>query len=239
MAFKTLEIVYSILDQVKGQAPTDDVLLEESWIIAQMNQMRALLIKSEYERIKGLSDEFYQSVCCLEVKCREIECGGYGSGDKQFYVELPEMPGGIMWADIKYLGLTDFKTGFERLSLTGWQNRDGNYYSYNMPGYMIMTDPTDSNKQNAILTMSPTSGLKYLCAIGVFKNASGLCDAVLQDEIFPIPDYLVHQLELLVIKQIGATTVFPPDTVNDTSDFGRQPNKQPNIPLDNTQQDQQ
>ena len=189
MAKTYLEIAYDIIDQVKGQINSDDSRLEEGWVIGQMNDVRAVLIKQEIDQKKALGDYFYQQTCCLEVKCKELECDGIKSGEKQWYVELPELIGGIEWNDIKYLGLNDFKSSFERTSLVGFNNYEGNIYVGGKPAYNVIGN-YDGDGMIAVLKNLPSAGIKYLCLIGVLSEPSSQCDDSL-DNIYPLPDHLI------------------------------------------------
>jgi hypothetical protein len=140
-------------------------------------------------------------MCCLEVECRKASCVINGqsvkSGTKEYYVELPKLVGGIGWADIKFLGLDDYKTNFVRKNLLGFNTSDGDYWGRNNALFTIIG-------KEAKLKNLPTAGLRYVCLIGILDDPTTACtwDADIE---YPLPNHLIAKLEIIVLKQILST----------------------------------
>lgn len=206
----TLQICYSIIDQVTGRIPSDDNKIEEEWVISKMNDIRAVLLRDFYNQYGYLPDEAYQLVCCIEIACKKVTCNGVTLPDVTYYSELPDLLTGVDRASIKYLGLANFEKDFDRLPLSGWMNSDGSLWTSNEPVYTIVED-------EAWYKNLPTPDIKYLCMVAAFAGPTSVCDTSLNDP-YPLPDDLVHKLELLTIKQILSTLPIPADEIQDSQD---------------------
>lgn len=220
-----LKIIYSVQEQLSGFNVTDDTPYSEEFLKDLANVFRSALIKEEINQTKLVSDSYYQSMCCLEVICREQSCVSGSetvkSGSKQYYVELPKLIGGVGNNDIKYLGLDDYKNGFIRTNLLGFNTSDGDKYGRMRTRYMMVG-------KEAILKNIPTKGLKYVCLIGLLDDPTTSClwDA---DVEYPLPNHLIVRLETLMLKQILSTYNIKPDLKND----GLPGNAQQNIKQSN------
>ena len=209
MAKSTLKVAYSIIEGVTNRINSDDNRIDEEWVIDKMFDIRAILIRQEFERGR-LSGDFYTRKCCLEIECRDVVCNGVHSGVQEYYVELPTLVSGLGWANISYLGLVDWKTPFDRLTTSEYMSLDFNEWTHNRPSYYIINN-------EAIITNLPTTGTKYLCISGIFANPQTICDWD-NEEDFPLPDHLIHQLELIVKKDILSSYGIPVDPINNAND---------------------
>ena len=233
MAKSTLNIIYSITDKIKPKLSDDTLLPDEEWILDKMNDVRANIIREVFTQTRKLDDMLYQQRDCIELECREIVCvtdlpyrsergesisdRDIKSGDIQYFIHLPELQGGIGWHNIKYLGLSDYKTGFERKSLIGFNNHEGALYTGREPAYTI-TDGIQSENggPEALVRNAPTAGVKFLGIIAIFSGPTTLCDTRLEDD-YPLTDDLINRLELLVVRDILSTLGLPLDAYNDAS----------------------
>lgn len=212
MAGKTLaEIGYSIRNQVKGHFSSDDERIDILLVYKMMNDVRSVLIQQEL-RAKSIDEGFYQEVSCLEVKCGEIECKGLKSGDVEYYVDLPPLELGIAENGIKYFGGVDRVSPFNPKSFQGWQYAKYSKYTGKSPNYTIVGD-------KALLGNLPSTDMKFMSIIGIFEDPIDLgCYKLKEDDVYPIPAYLIHKLELICIKQLLSTINITPDEVNNTTD---------------------
>ena len=226
-----LKIIYSVIEQLSGFNVPQTQPYDEEHLKDMINGFRSMVLKEEINQTRMLSDSYYQTMCCLEVICRNQSCvvGGETilSGSKQYYVELPKLIGGVGNADIKYLGLDDYKNGFKRVNLFGFNTSDGNKYGRLDPIYTVIG-------KEAILKNIPTKGIKYVCLIGILDDPTTSC--TWDDDVeYPLPNNLIAKVEMLTLKQILSTYNIKPDLRND----GIPGNAQQNIPQQqNSNQDE-
>ncbi len=221
--------IYSIKEQCTGKVPSDDTRLEDRFILHQMNIVREVLIKQSYQKGE-LEDSFYQLKCCLTIECDRIVCNGLDSGEKTWYVEVPELVEGIGYANITYFGNVEFgkrKVGlhnnWDRASFTGWLGAEWQEWIGNRPTYTIIggykAGSTEIDGTLGLLKNIPNTGGKILCINGIFKNPEeGVCDPEeFMDTEYPIGS-LGYKMELIVIKQILSTEGLLGDDTNDARD---------------------
>jgi hypothetical protein len=93
----------------------------------------------------------------------------------------------------------------------------GNYSAWtgNKPYYTIVG--TEFKVGNI-----PTTGLKYVCLIGILSNPlDGKCYTATENDPYPVPNHIVHELELIAIKQLMSTLNVPPDVKNNSQENPR------------------
>lgn len=227
---KVNEIVYSIMEQLTGFTPSKDTRIPEEFIIHQMNNIRAVLIKEKFDQDKTISDSNYQLICCLEVKCDRIICNGVDSGDKIYYVEFPKLMEGLENTSIKFVGTVEFggndpiRSHFDRYGFNAWTFSHKLPYVGKRPSYTIVggyqAGDTKIDKTIALLKNLPTAGLRSLCALILLDNPlEGSCnsDETMNME-YPIPSHMRYKLEMLVLQQILSTMNTPSDDINNSKD---------------------
>jgi len=208
---KTVEqIIYDIVEITKPYY-TDDTNFDEEFIIEQINDVRNELLKQAYVSGRMLDDQWYSKTCCIELKCDNIVCDSLDSGDVDWYSELPNVVGGIGNRDIIYLGDTNMNTsGYDRVNIKSFQT----YNKRKWTGYKCIYVVIGGK---AYFKNLPTTGLKYLCLIGITSGPTSLCDSTRTDK-YPIPDVLLYKLKIMVVKQILVTLQVPEDIINDAID---------------------
>jgi len=229
---KTNKILFSIKEQCTGKLPSNDTRLQDRFILHQMNSVRGVLLKEEFERRGRVSESFYQLKCCIEVVCDKIKCGGYDSGDKIFYARIPKLMDSIGDANITYFGNTEFgkiraglHNNFDRYNMPGYLSLEYQEWVGRRPAYTVVggykDEDTIEEGNVALIKNMPTSGGRFICVNGVFENPEeGLCD---EDDImemeYPMPGgNMIHKLELIVIRQILSTEGVPADDINNAKD---------------------
>lgn len=205
-------IVYTIKEELSGYIISDDNLFTDNYLIDKINGVREVLIAEQF-REGGIDSQFYQSLCCLEVKCHNQGCtlNGkfYKSGSTYFYVELPSLITKVGMKNIIYFGLDDFYTEFTRMSFDGYMSSDGALWTNKKPLYTVIDG-------KAIMKNLPTPGLKYICINALLSNPISSCNYD-DNEDYPVPD--VYKLELLVKKDIMSMYGIVGDEINDARDI--------------------
>lgn len=206
---KTLaEIGYSIRNQVKGYYSTDDERIDIQLVYDKVWDIRAMLIKDDFRQFKKVNDQDFSAECCLEVECGIVKCGGYNSGVKEYYVNIPKVSSALGYGAIKYFGNVDKMTPFRRMNYQGFMFSGHEKYTGKVPSFTLIDD-------KAILKNLPTTGQKFVCLIAVLEDAKGICK---ENDPFPLARHLVHKLELLAIQQFMSTIQIGPDESNNGRD---------------------
>lgn len=208
MSKSRLEIIDSIIEGLSAYNVTDDSVFTREFIGYKVDVMRETLIKNDFPKI---GDEYYQSMCCIEVLCLEQGCtveglGFIASGDVVWYSELPKLITDVGWKDIKYVGPPDYLEGFTRMSLSGFQSHHGRLYTM---GDIIYTRIGDR-----IYYANIDPKTKYVCLIGLLSSPEDECDYD-ENQDYPVPD--IMKLEIAVKRDILSTYGILPDSTQDTS----------------------
>lgn len=205
------KIVWSVIEQLTNYNPTDDIPWKEEWLQDQAHVFRSALIKEQLDNTNNLDESYYQNVSCLEIKCRNITCLSgsetIDSGVVENYIEIPKLVGGIGLRDIKYLGTVDYKVPFIRKNLFGYNTSDGDLYNRTKTVYTVVGN-------EIILKNLPQKGTKYVGFIAILDNPTTACDWNDEKE-YPIPNFLIQKLELLMLKQTLSVSGIRPDYVSD------------------------
>lgn len=202
------EIAYSIRNQLTGFVSSDDERIDIELIYKKVRDVRSLLIKEEYELKKFLDPALYQRIECLKIKCKEFECEGKKSGEFEYYIDLPKAETYMNDRAIRYLGTADLKTPFVHRPVQGLSVINYNRWTAHSPSYTRLDDKAILNNIQ-----------KDLCFVSVVMVKEDplesldehICKA---DDEYPLPGYMIHKLELLVIKQFAATLGIKPDETN-------------------------
>ena len=139
---KFKEIIYGLLEDLKGYNVTDDNLMHPDIIAALLNDIRATLIHQE----KYIDGMYYQMYPCLEVKCDTNKCvidGVEIKGDKIYYVEPPALIKSMGTAAIKFLGNASqsaqfFPSDYAALSMLDHMPYGGRKKAYAIMGEKIL-----------------------------------------------------------------------------------------------------
>lgn len=208
------EIGFSIRNQAKGYFSSDDERIDIELIYKMVHQIRATLIKNLLREKRTIDNNFYQEICCLEVQCRNITCAGVDSGEVEYYVDAPSLED-LGGNEVIYFGTADKRTEFSSRNYMG--KLYGNYSAWtgNKPYYTIVGSEFKIGN-------IPTNGLKYVCLIGILSNPfEGKCYSLTENDPYPVPNHIVHELELIAIKQLMSTLNVPPDVKNNSQENPR------------------
>ena len=204
----TLEqIRSSIIEQARGNIVTDDTRLRFGFIDHLIREKRALLIEQQRRKGMGINMGFYQTIDCLEVKCGQVECGGYKSGVRQHYLDLPA---GIQ-NPVAFLGSVDGTISFTMYPFTAFQSVTPSRFGKTRPMYTVI-----DNK--ALLKFLP-NGITMLRLVAVlYDPLEKTCATLTARNEYPIPSGFLHQVELLCLKQLLSTQPIQPDPLNNAQD---------------------
>lgn len=197
-------IGFSIRNQIKGFFSTDDERIDIELIYKQIKDVRALLIKDEINTVKAVNNAFYQTISCLELKCRSIICDGIDSEEKEYFVEIPVLADAGTHT-IKYFGSADKKTSFNQRNYQGHLYGNASPWTGSCPCYTIIGG-------EALIGNVTSDELKYLTLVAILDDPlNGGCFTLGENDPFAIPQSVVHKLELIVIKQLLSVINIIPD----------------------------
>lgn len=206
------EIGFSIRNQVKGFFSVDDERIDIEFVYKKIRDVRSLLIRNQLREQRMLDPALYQEICCLEIKCRQTTCNGIKSGADEYYVELPKIENGVGFCAIKYLGTIDKLNAFNHKNYQGYLYGQSSPYTGDKPYYTIVGS-------EALIKNLPTTGGKYLCLIAILEDPlNGGCYMANENDPYPVSNVMVHELELIVIKQLMSVLNVQPDLKNDATD---------------------
>lgn len=206
------EIVASIRNQLIGHIGTDDTRIQESFIESQVLSVRSTLLAQEQALNRPVSDDYYQVIDCIEVKCDPIVCKGITSSHYDTYAELPGTE--AVGMGIVYLGSVDGNVQFTEKSYAGYLH--GNYAlaSSRLPYYTIIDD-------KAFIKNMPDKSIKYLRLVAILTDPLQQmpgCRYDAKEMDFPMPQNMVYQLEVIVLKQLFSTLQIQADQTNNATD---------------------
>lgn len=203
------EIAYSIRDQISGYFPSDDERIPIELIYKKVADVRMIMLKELQAENGYIDSAYYQRICCLEVQCGPIQCKGFVSTKKETFVELPQVAYDISGA-IAFFGTADFSTDFKYVPVYGYPFSNHAPYTGSFPTYMRV--------DNIAIIKNLDTAVKFLCMIALLEDPLGSCLHLKADEEYPIPLGKVHQLELIVIKQLLSTLQIPHDITQNAVD---------------------
>lgn len=196
------EIVYSILEFVSGFKVTDDNPILPELIAAKVHDVRALLIKQDYNSDKQVNDLFYQELILNIVNGEQFEPGK--TGLYQAHVAFPSLLSNVGWANIKYLGKVNLAEKYNRRSIDGYSSARGRVWSQDYVDYTVI------GNSKAIIRNEKTAN--KILMIGLFSDPTMHPDFDWDTE-YPTPD--PFKLEMIVKQDIMAGMGIPPDEKND------------------------
>jgi hypothetical protein len=206
------QIIYSIKNRLEGFLPSDDSVLDPEYIADRISLARSELVRKLENQKVPIDDDFYQKVCCLEVKCEDTICGKYDIAS-HFYVDVPATI--AISTGIKYFGTASLGNGFQYTSNSGFINNQfsqiasrGSYYTF-VGG-------------RAYVRNLPTPETTYLCMIAILDNPlADKCPGLSYDEEYPIPGMYVQEVEDMVVQMLLPSMAILADQVNDASNDQR------------------
>jgi hypothetical protein len=208
-------IGFSIRNQVKGFFSSDDERIDIELIYKMVKQVRSTMAKNRYKEVGSVDELMYQEICCLEVKCTEIICNGTGSGTFEYSVDLPILED--IYGNIKYFGSGDKKYSFTEKNWRGHLYAKASPYTGNLPYFTRV-------QNRAIIGNIPTPDMKFACIIALLADPlNGGCYLLDENDDFPISSNMIHELELICIKQLMSTLQIAPDNKNDANNMEQNP----------------
>lgn len=197
------KIIYSVIEFMSGFVVTDDSPFDEQLIADKIDDVRATLIKQEWNDKKSINDLYFQEYE-VDIKVREIIDRHNQQNIIQFTVEFPELLAAVQWDNIKYLGKKDLSKRYNRRNLNGFMNGQHRRYSSNEVDYVV-TGPSKALIRNE-------REAKDIVTIALFKNPSDVSKSL--DVIYPVPD--VTKLEMIVKQELSAALGIKSDEDNDS-----------------------
>jgi len=197
------KIIYSVIEYISGFNITDDNPYDEHLIADKIDDIRAMLIRQEWNDKKSINDLYYQEYD-VDIEKRVKKDKHNSSEYLQFMVEFPELLVGVGWDNIKYLGKKDFRKAYNRRSLMGFNSRGDRRYTSEVVDYTIIS----ANK--AIIGNERQA--KDIVTLALFKSPADITKS--WDTPYPVPD--VYKLELIVKQDIGFALGIKGDESNDS-----------------------
>lgn len=192
------EIGYSVRNQLHGWISSQNESISMEFIYRKISDVRSLLLKKWFTENKWIDIQSYAQTCCLEIKCHHIQCRDRStglmidSGDVQYKVEAPYLESSLGEQAIIYFGDVDMKHPYAKRSVLGAVFSKFNFYTHHVPSF---------SRTDYIWTIEhlPDTGTKFVTLVGVLEDVLCVCKP---EDIFPFPNHLIHELELMVIQQI-------------------------------------
>jgi hypothetical protein len=209
------EIGFSIRNQVKGYFSSDDERIDIELIYKMVKQTRSTMAKNRYKEVGSVDELMYQEICCLKVNCKEIVCNGIPSGEQEYYVDLPILED--IYGNIKYFGSGDKKYSFTEKTFRGSLYAKNSPYTHSLPYFTRI-------QNRAILGNMPTPDMEFVCIIALLADPlNGGCYLLDESNDFPLSSNMIHELELICIKQLLSTLQIAPDNKNDANNMTQNP----------------
>jgi hypothetical protein len=131
---KTLaQIGYDILEMVTNYRITDDERVPIELIYEKIHDERAKMLEDYVKKHSNIPPDLYCPLKCVNIECRDIECNGIKTGDKEYYAVLENLDLTVNEYAIKFLGTIDRKISFRKMNFKGAMGPG----TKNKPSYMI------------------------------------------------------------------------------------------------------
>lgn len=196
--FNSLEaIVSGIALNISGGKETDDSLLNHEYIADLVHAERASIINLIKNR-PSIQTDFYQEICCLEIKCDTTNCTPYSDVGTP-YIEIPALAESLGGRVIKSLRVGDKEYYNARV----YRN---NKHTYKVKGSKIELN-----------YVAP--GAKFVCLEAVFYNptkAALICGE--EKEIpYACPSEYISQIAIRVEARLRQMRGMPIDNRNNAN----------------------
>lgn len=210
------EIRASIRNQLVGQVPKDDVRFRNAFIDKVVRDKRSLLIREAAKAGLGVDPRYYQDLACLEVKDDRLICEGEPVGVDIPSAEIPATEG--FHGSISYLGTSDLKTPFHYRSISS--------FLFALPNRRCRTEPIYTVLNGKVWFRFLDPALAMVRMVAVLEDPKeNKCVLDFEKQDYPVPNSIVHTLEVLCLKQLLSTANIPQDQRNDAKD-GTVPERQ-------------
>lgn len=222
----TNELIYDVMELMRGHQISDDTELSERQILYHINNQRALWIRNEYNKPgRTIDSQIEQDLGCLKiVEADAADCCEVTSGcvvlrtEKKIpnLIELHSGPALTRVGPVHKLNIPFSFTNYQK-ALYSTENKYGAKAVYafllNNYIYLIIKDP-------ALLMID------YINVRGVFANPQDLEDFRCEDssncfsydEEYPINNWMIPYIKEQVLNQFGIALQIPKDTANDADE---------------------
>lgn len=209
MAKTVDQIAFSIRDSIANYYPVAEDRLDIEFIYKKMDEVRAVLIKDLWKEKKYLDPQNYSFEKCLDIKRIDRGCNIQACIGADIYVDIPPVISYLNSHAISYFGTIDRLHPFVETNISGLMVSEYNLFTKQITRYMRIGNQVFINKL-------PTPNMQKVSMIAVFERPVEICNG---GDIYPIPEEMIYQMELMIKKDIMSTMNIPPDTKNNASPF--------------------
>jgi len=206
---KFKELIWGVIEDLKGYNVTDDNLLSEDIIAAKMNNIRVTLLGQE----TMLVESYYQHYPCLEVKCEKDQCTYNGitvKGKKIYYVDAPEIVGSLGRVAIKYLGDSEYKDRYSEVDITQFDKIGAMPYGTHKRYFARIGNRIFLNGLDLDVG-------KMLTLVAIFYDPRCVLDCFHGEDVeYPVPSE--YKLQLMTKKDVLSSYGIPSDVLNNAAD---------------------
>ena len=220
MGISLSQLRYNILNLKGGGRTSDDERLSDRQVDFQINYVRSLLIRRDYEKGRTLSTHIEQDLGCVPLELVDAaDCCDAETGCTILRTTLP-IPVPIEVYDrelITYVGHIDKTHSFDEIPSSRSRWIKNNKYTAKGKRWFYLGD---------YIYVVGTKDLKFINIRGVwetpadasrFNHCSG-ADCYSADSDYPIASWMIQPLTDMIMKgEVKESIVFPQDTKNDAS----------------------
>lgn len=221
------EIIYDIMELMRGNKLTDDTDLSERNIAYHLHNQRALWIRNEYNKSGRTIDiQLTQDLGCLELEevdaadCCSITADCTALRTKKTIPKLIELHNG---------------PAITRVGPVSKVSLPFSYLPYNRAIYAVhekyskkqLTAFLLNDYMYTIIQDPGLQTLKYINVRGVFANPEDLADykcdntganCFTYDDEYPINNWMIPYLKEKILMQLGISAQIPKDNLNDAKE---------------------
>ena len=194
------------MEELSNYRPTDDFYIDPLYLKDKAVVINCSLVKEEFGATGKVNEQFYQKIPCLNIECLGVDCivGGLVIHEDLpiHKAPIPALMPFIGDKDIIYLGTSNMKNNFRRVTMGGFPFNEFYHFTKRRPVYTMVGN-------EVFLKDLPTSSMKILymvCILADPRNAPGWDDDV---NIFPTPS--PFKLEMLIKQDIFKSYGVMPD----------------------------
>lgn len=208
-----VENLYKIKERASSFNITDDNKLSDEFLIATMNDVRASLIKEEYNSKGYIADAYYQMNCCYEIECLEGSCVydgvEIGDGKYSYQVKLKSHVKGLNGSEIKHIGDRLGSVKFNIMNFNQFTSLEGRVWTKNTSAALVLADAIH-------LKNLPTPGMKFVCLLEILEDPRNSCDWIDDTTEYPVPS--ATKLVDMVLYRLMISGRMPDDKLNNATD---------------------
>ena len=219
------EIIYDVREKLKLN--TEDISITDEYIAHLIGIKRNFIVKQRFSKFTRNIPEELKQIICVDLEplgvVADEPCFGDIVRSSEKIPSMLEIGGrdsmiAVRVHDLLYPNINIIPA--ERLPFVGFNRwlQKQLYVAYDADGYLYLksADPLHSN-------------LKKIKVVGVFANpeeanelSGETSGCEWYDEKYPIEPYLVHDIVIMVVKELAPTLNIPEDNVNNSDESNRQ-----------------